>query len=81
MLDRFGHLRHPIPWCGLKLLRQLLRAHRVGRMTTAQEKRYNGLLKYLQPHIQASAREGLTVPAVVVAEIERVRDRSRGRSA
>jgi hypothetical protein len=66
---------------GLKLLRQLSRAHLGGRMTTAQERRYDGLLKYLRPHIQAMAREGLTIPAVVAAEVERVRGRSGGRSA
>ena len=66
---------------GLKLLRQLFRAHRHGRMTTAQGRRYNGLLKYLRPQIRAMAREGLTIPAVVAAEVERVRDRSKGRSA
>ncbi len=66
---------------GLKLLRQLFRAHRSGRMTTAQERRYNGLLKYLRPHVLAMTREGLTIPAVVAAEVERVRDRTKGRSA
>jgi hypothetical protein len=66
---------------GVKLLRQLFRARRSSRMTTAQERRYNGLLKCLRPHILAMTRDGLTIPAVVAAEIERVRDRSKGRSA
>jgi hypothetical protein len=67
--------------CGLRLLRQLYRAHRNGRMTSAQEKKYNGLLKYLRPHIREMSRDGLTIPAVVAAEVERVRGRSRGSSA
>jgi hypothetical protein len=66
---------------GLKLLRQLYRAHRSGRLTAAQEKKYYGLFKYLRPHIREMRRDGLTIPAVVAAEVERVRARSRGSSA
>jgi hypothetical protein len=65
---------------GLRLLRQLFRAHRSGRMTTAQEKRYNGLLKYLRPHILSMSREGLRIPTVVAAEVKRVRDEDKRRS-
>jgi hypothetical protein len=49
-------------------------------MTTAQEKRYDGLLKYLRPHIRTMSREGLTIPAVVAAELKRVRDEGKRRS-
>jgi len=49
-------------------------------MTTAQDKRYNGLLKYLRPHILSMSREGLRIPTVVAAEVKRVRDEDKRRS-
>jgi hypothetical protein len=59
---------------GLKLLRQLNRAHRNGRMTPELRRKYEGLLKYVRPHVRAMGRRGLKIPAVVEAELERVRD-------
>ncbi len=66
---------------GLGLLRQLFRARRSGRMTPLLEKKYEGLLKSLRPHILAMSREGLAIPAVVEAEVKRVRAKSKGASA
>jgi hypothetical protein len=49
-------------------------------MTTAQEKRYGGLLKYLRSHIFSMSREGIPIPIVVAAELKRVRDEGKRRS-
>jgi hypothetical protein len=66
---------------GLKLLRELYRAYRNGRMTPEVKRRYEGLLKYVRPHVRAMGRRGLKIPAVVGAELERVHHKSKRSSA
>jgi hypothetical protein len=62
---------------GLRLLKELFRARRSGRMTPAQEKKYEGLLKSVRPHIAAMTSDGLEIPTVMAAKIERVRAKQR----
>ncbi|HEX8204180.1 MAG TPA: hypothetical protein VF590_27125 [Isosphaeraceae bacterium] len=57
---------------GLRLLRELYRARRNGRMTLEQCKKYEGLLKVVRPHVRAMRDRGLRIPAVVGSELERV---------
>jgi hypothetical protein len=60
---------------GLRLLRELYRAHRNGRMTQEQKRKYEGLLKYVRPHVLKMARNGMHIPAAVEAELRRVHDK------
>ena len=62
---------------GLKLLRQLYRARRNGRMTPELKRKYEGLLRYVRPHVRGMSRRGVRIPAVVEAELERVHDEGR----
>lgn len=66
---------------GLRLLRELYRARRNGRMTPEQSRRYEGLLKVVRPHVHAMSSRGLRIPDVVESELERVRAKDRRSTA
>jgi hypothetical protein len=64
----------------LKLLREVCRAARNGRLPASMTARYRGILRNLRAEVAAAQKAGVKIPAIVIDDMERETARRESKS-